>query len=359
MKDSSKTKQELIEELSGLKQRIRDLEKAESNRKPVEEALRKRVKELNCLYSIIDFYEKTDLLEDLLQNIVNQLPQGWCYPEHACARIALKDQAFKTGNFQETGWKLSANIMVHGKTFGAVDVCYLDKMPDRDEGPFLKEERRLINAVAERLGRVIARKRMEAVLHESEERYRKVFENHVAIKLLLDPDTGRIIKANEAAVNYYGWSHQTLEQMKIQEINVLSPEDVSKELERARTKKQIHFEFKHRRADGSIRDVEVYSSNIKEEGKDILHSIIHDITNRKQAEEERSRLILELREALSQVKMLSGLIPICASCKKIRNDTGYWEQIESYIRDHSEAEFSHSFCPECAKRLYPEFYKEK
>ncbi|MGO9569112.1 MAG: response regulator, partial [Desulfomonilaceae bacterium] len=59
-----------------------------------------------------------------------------------------------------------------------------------------------------------------------------------------------------------------------------------------------------------------------------------------------------------QVKQLSGFLPICASCKKIRDDQGYWRQVEEYIREHSEAEFSHSICPECAKRLYPDFYKD-
>ncbi len=67
----------------------------------------------------------------------------------------------------------------------------------------------------------------------------------------------------------------------------------------------------------------------------------------------------ELQKALSEIKELSGLLPICSSCKKIRNDNGYWEQIEGYIRDHSKAEFSHSICPDCAKKLYPEFYKAR
>jgi PAS domain S-box-containing protein len=83
-----------------------------------------------------------------------------------------------------------------------------------------------------------------------------------------------------------------------------------------------------------------------------------DITERKRAEEEREKLIRELQKALAEVKTLSGLIPICASCKKIRDDKGYWNQIETYIRDHSEADFSHGICPECAKKLYPELYKE-
>jgi DNA-binding NtrC family response regulator len=74
--------------------------------------------------------------------------------------------------------------------------------------------------------------------------------------------------------------------------------------------------------------------------------------NLKRAEEEREKLIHELQEALAKVKTLSGMLPICASCKKIRDDKGYWNQIESYIRDHSEAEFSHSICPDCKKKLY-------
>ena len=71
-------------------------------------------------------------------------------------------------------------------------------------------------------------------------------------------------------------------------------------------------------------------------------------------EKRREIIIAQLQEALAEVKQLSGLLPICASCKKIRDDTGYWNQIESYIRDHSEAEFSHSICPDCAKKLYPD-----
>jgi DNA-binding NtrC family response regulator len=80
-----------------------------------------------------------------------------------------------------------------------------------------------------------------------------------------------------------------------------------------------------------------------------------EIAQRKSAEAEREMLIAELREALARVKQLSGLLPICASCKKIRDDKGYWRQIEAYIRDHSEADFSHGICPDCARELYPWF----
>ncbi len=79
-----------------------------------------------------------------------------------------------------------------------------------------------------------------------------------------------------------------------------------------------------------------------------------DIEQRKLTEKEKELLIRKLQKALNEVKTLSGLIPICAQCKKVRDDKGYWSQIESYIHDHSNADFSHSICPDCVKKLYPE-----
>jgi two-component system phosphate regulon sensor histidine kinase PhoR len=88
----------------------------------------------------------------------------------------------------------------------------------------------------------------------------------------------------------------------------------------------------------------------------LLMNSMWGILKQKRSEQERERLILELKDALAKVKTLSGLLPICASCKKIRDDKGYWTQIEAFISEHSEAEFSHSICSECANKLYPEYY---
>jgi len=84
-----------------------------------------------------------------------------------------------------------------------------------------------------------------------------------------------------------------------------------------------------------------------------------DVTERFEFEKEKDELISELREALEKVRVLSGLLPICANCKDIRDDKGNWQQIERYISDRSEANFSHGICPDCVKKLYPNFYKDK
>ena len=110
---------------------------------------------------------------------------------------------------------------------------------------------------------------------------------------------------------------------------------------------------------GNPRNVEIHAYPIFDSEGNVSQMIESslDITERKRAEEEREKLIQELQDALGKVKRLSGLLPICSSCKKIRDDNGYWNQIEAYIRDRSEAEFSHSICPECRKKLYPELYE--
>jgi len=146
---------------------------------------------------------------------------------------------------------------------------------------------------------VTDRRKSEAALRASEERFRTLFETNAAVMLLIDPDTGRIIEANQSAVNYYGWSLSELNGMCIQDINTLSPEAIMNEINRTRTAGALLLNFRHRRADGSIRDVEVSSSRITVDDKDLLYSIIHDITDRKIAEdalrknEERMNLALK------------------------------------------------------------------
>ena len=111
------------------------------------------------------------------------------------------------------------------------------------------------------------------------------------------------------------------------------------------------------RKDGGMVNVGATISAIRDGAGRIIgtSSIAYDITERKRIEAERTELIAHLNETLSKVKTLSGLLPICASCKKIRDSQGTWQKLEIYVREHSRAEFSHSICPDCMRRLYPDF----
>jgi PAS domain S-box-containing protein len=123
----------------------------------------------------------------------------------------------------------------------------------------------------------------------------------------------------------------------------------------------INYEHRIHRRSGKLLHALTRIKIIKDASKYPLRvfGATQDITERKKVEKEREKLIHDLSTAIAQIKTLSGLLPICASCKKIRNSDGSWEQMESYIRDHSEADFSHSICPECAVRLYPELSTDK
>jgi PAS domain S-box-containing protein len=118
-------------------------------------------------------------------------------------------------------------------------------------------------------------------LEESEEKFRNIFQLHSAVKLLIDANTGNIMDANQAAAQFYGWSIEELKNMQIFQINTLNSEQLKEEMENVQNFKKNQFEFVHKKADGSIVDVEVFSSKIEFSGKVFLHSIVHDISEKK------------------------------------------------------------------------------
>ena len=121
-------------------------------------------------------------------------------------------------------------------------------------------------------------------LRQSEERYHSLFDNSHTVMLIIDPDSGAIIAANPAAASFYGWTQAELTGMKMAAINTLSADEIAAKMRRARMRQYNHFEFRHRRADGSVRDVEVFSGPIQLGGRSVLYSIVHDISERKEAE---------------------------------------------------------------------------
>ena len=140
----------------------------ENGTEKVEIALRERIKELNCLYGISQLAERyLHSLDDLLQELVSFLPYSWQYPEVTCARILFHGKTYTSDRFKVTNWRQSARIYMYRKPVGEVGIFYLEECPSADEGPFLKEERALLDTVAEQIGIIATRISAEMELEES------------------------------------------------------------------------------------------------------------------------------------------------------------------------------------------------
>jgi PAS domain S-box-containing protein len=169
-------------------------------------------------------------------------------------------------------------------------------------------------------------------LKENEELFRKLFQRHTTVSLFLDAETGEIIDANDAAVQFYGWPIEVLKQMRIQQINALPPEIVQAEMNKAASSERNCFEFSHRRADGSIRQVEVFSNTIKISRKEFLFSIVHDITERKQEE-------ARVRESEDRFRSLFQDVPAVAVQGYAPDGTiHYWNRASELVYGYSAQE---------------------
>lgn len=281
-----------------------------SERKKMEKALEKerhglgeRVKELNCLYGVSRLIEKENIsLEEIIEGTVNLIPLSWQYPEVAASRIILEGQTFKTRNFKETPWKLASDIMVGGKRTGLLQVIYLEERPESDEGPFLKEERSLVNAIAERLGRIIEHKRMEIDLRIKEE----AIASSVNAIILADLE-GNLNYVNRSFLHMWGYSDEK-EVLGKSVTELWNTQDMALDvIEAVRSNRSWMGELVARRKDDSVFDVQLLASIVENEaGKAMcMMASVIDITERKKIEQMKSDFVAlashELRTPLTSI----------------------------------------------------------
>jgi PAS domain S-box-containing protein len=165
-------------------------------------------------------------------------------------------------------------------------------------------------------------------------------------------EKGTCLDQNKTAERMFGYTVEEVHRLHVWDWDAQWSQAELMEMAREVDDSGDHFETVHRCKDGSTDDVEISTNGAVYQGQKLIFCVCRDITHRKQAENEREKLISELQTTLAEVKTLRGIIPICTNCKKIRDDAGYWQKVEAYIQKHSEALFSHSICPECVKKLY-------
>ncbi len=221
--------------------------------------------------------------------------------------------------------------------------------------------RRAMGELEKTAGELVQR---ESASRRAAERYRIIADNTYDWEFWLGPDA-QFIYSSPSCERISGYLAEEFEADPTLFYRMIHPDDLARVSEHMNRRKfeagLAEIEFRIVRRDGAVRWIALAFQPVYDGSSRFLgtRGSNRDVTERKLAEAEREKLIGELRSALSRVKLLSGLIPICACCKKIRDDKGYWNQIETYIRDHSEADFSHGICPECARKEYPELFAGK
>jgi len=305
------------------------LEREVHQRRVVEDELRERNKELKCLYSIVGMVEESSTIEEIIQKSADLIPGGYYYSELACARITLKDQAFKTRNFQETKWRISADILSKGELLGVVEVYYLTEISGKEEGPFLEEEHDLIRAIAERLGRVIERKQAEEKLKASEEQVRLLLNSTAEAIYGIDIQ-GRCTFANPSCLRMLGYedTSQLLGKNMHTLIHHSTPDGIPMAIEDCRIYRalqegkgvQVDDEVLWK-VDGTSFPVEYFSYPQLVNGK-VSGGVVTflDITKRKKAEE-------DLRESERKYRELS----IVDNLTRLYNSRYFYGQLEIEI----------------------------
>ncbi len=206
----------------------------------------------------------------------------------------------------------------------------------------------------------ISVRRAEEERYANEIKFRAIFENSVdAIGVSRE---GIHVFVNPAYAALFGYS-STDELVGKPVLELIVPGERATIQDRIQRRAQgaavpTVYETRGLRKDGSEFIMDVHASTYELFGEIFTLVIMRDITERTRAEQEREELITEMQNALAEIKTLRGILPICSNCKKIRDDKGAWTQIEAYISDHTDAEFSHGLCDICAQKLYPKYFKE-
>ncbi|MCW5907162.1 MAG: PAS domain S-box protein [Chitinophagales bacterium] len=261
--------------------------------------VKERAKELNCLYRISEIANNNDnSIEDVLKECVSIIPAAYQYSEIACARILLNGDEYKSESFAESAWKQASVIQSSGTAIGKVEVFYKEEKPTEQEGPFLKEERDLINTISEIISTAIDRRKAEATLLESEERYRYLFHNNPALIFIWDLENLSILEVNNTALQAYGYTRDELLKMTILQLRPLEFHDRIREFaEKMLTSEESVAKgiWQHVRKNGELMYMDISSHRIEYNNRKAILSLAKDVTEQFKAENELKKTYEDVR----------------------------------------------------------------
>ena len=278
-----------IRTIDGIFRDITERKKAEIALKQKTHDLSQRVKELNCLYGVSQLTKDPKRpLDEMLQQIIHLIPRAWQYPDIACARITYEGKDFLSSNFQETPWGQTADLVTSGEIIGGVAVYYLKEMPVLFEGPFLKEERELLNGLTREMGSYIERNQANLALQESESQYRQLVNSIQEIIFTLTPE-GIITSLNPAFEEQTGWSCSDYINKPF--FGILHPDEITPVLKIFESfsvgDKFTNYGIQIKTKSGKYLVYEGMITPKVESGKIVGYfGVAHDITERKKAEYE-------------------------------------------------------------------------
>lgn len=296
--------------------------------------------------SIQDINYKIVYQNQLHKDMVGDHTGEYCYKAYQCKDLVCEGchlaKSFKDGRIHKREQSRITNDGIrHYEIIGSP----------------LKDSTGKVIAGIEVVRDISERRKIEEKLRESGEQFRRIFED-VPLGMIITGADFIILRANRAIYEMLGYAETELTGRSIGEITHADDIETTMKLGKQILNGEVplfQIEKRYVKKTGEILWVNLTVAAIRGHRGDVIYSLgmVEDISARKLAEQERERLISELQLALDKIKTLRGLLPMCAWCKKIRNDKGYWQRVETYIQEHSDASFSHGICPECFKKVDP------
>ena len=280
-KELEKKVQERTVELSSTNQKLQDEIEEHSL---AQQILTERIKELRCLYGLSKLMEKQKIaLEQIFRETLILVRGAYRYPDITCVRITFEGIQYKTDNFRKSDLCQYAGIYVRGEKTGEIEVYYLGGKPEDGRSPFIEEERALLDAVAERLGRTAERKKAAETLYL----FQNLLNRSSDSIFVIEPEWGRFLDVNNRASESLGYTREELLNMAVKDIDELIVDDSSwkEHVRRVRKAESMVLEARHKRKDGTTFPVEVNVKFIDQDEKSYMVAIARDVTERKQAEE--------------------------------------------------------------------------